>query len=210
MKKRTGKNERKTAPAKRAPKIKTDEAQGGTVNVPRPRKRQGASVTVDPPQSVPGKETSGAASGHLAGTGEFPQSHAPSPDRLRDLRVLVVDDDPDARDLFSMILASYGAEVRECASVPEALQILDEWGADVLVSDIGMPVDDGYELMRLVRAREPERGGRVPALALTSYARAEDARRAFHAGYQAHVPKPIEARELATVVAGLAGRSGED
>jgi CheY-like chemotaxis protein len=121
----------------------------------------------------------------------------------------VVDDDPDARDLFSLILSSNGAEVRACASAAEALQVLDEWRPDVLVSDIGMPVEDGYELMRKVRAREPERGGRVPALALTAYARAEDARKAFNAGYQAHVPKPIEPVELTTVVAGLAGRGGE-
>jgi CheY-like chemotaxis protein len=206
MKKRTSKNERKTAPTKRAPKIKTEEAHGETVSAPGRRKGQGEGVTVIPTQPDQGNETSVAARGHLAEAREFPQSHAPSPDRLRDLRVLVVDDDPDARDLFSLILTSYGAEVRECATVPEALQILDGWDADVLVSDIGMPVEDGYELMRLIRAREPERGGRVPALALTSYARAEDARRAFNAGYQAHAPKPIEPKELAAVVAGLAGR----
>jgi CheY-like chemotaxis protein len=83
---------------------------------------------------------------------------------------------------------------------------LDGWEPDVLVSDIGMPVEDGYELMKKVRAREPERGGLVPALALTAYARADDARRALKAGYQAHVPKPVEPGELAKLVAGLAGR----
>jgi CheY-like chemotaxis protein len=124
--------------------------------------------------------------------------------------VLVVDDEPDARDLFSLILTSYEAEVRDCASAAEALQILDEWSPDVLVSDIGMPVEDGYELMRKIRAREPERGGLIPALALTAYARAEDARRAIEAGYQAHVPKPVAPDELATVVASLAGRGGND
>jgi CheY-like chemotaxis protein len=86
--------------------------------------------------------------------------------------------------------------------------MIDEWRPDVLVSDIGMPIEDGYELMRKVRARGPERGGLVPALALTAYARVEDARRALEAGYQAHVPKPVTPDELAVVVANLAGRRG--
>jgi hypothetical protein len=126
------------------------------------------------------------------------------------LRVLVVDDEPDARNLLVLMLTSYEAEVRDCASAAEALRIMDEWRPDVLVSDIGMPVEDGYELMRKLRAREPERGGLVPALALTAYARAEDARRALEAGYQTHIPKPVTPDELATVVANLAGRGGTD
>jgi len=124
--------------------------------------------------------------------------------------VLVVDDEPEARNLLGLILMSYEAEVRDCASAAEALQMLDEWRPDVLVSDIGMPFVDGYELMRNVRAREPERGGLVPALALTAYARAEDARRALEAGYHAHIPKPVEPGELATVVASLVRRGGND
>jgi CheY-like chemotaxis protein len=126
------------------------------------------------------------------------------------LRVLIADDAPDARDLLSQTLMGYGAEVRACASAAEALQILDEWRPDVLVSDIGMPVEDGYELMRKVRTREPERGGLIPALALTGYARAEDALRALEAGYQAHIPKPVTLDELAAAVASLAGRGGDD
>jgi CheY-like chemotaxis protein len=162
------------------------------------------------PLAAPSKESSEAARDRLAGAGEIPQSHAPSPWRLRDLRVPVVDDEPDARDLLGLILTSYEAEVRACASAAEALQILDEWRPDALVSDIGMPGEDGYELMRKVRAREPERGGLVPALALTAYASADDARRALEAGYQAHIPKPVAPDELATVVANLAGRGGND
>jgi CheY-like chemotaxis protein len=73
-----------------------------------------------------------------------------------------------------------------------------------------MPFEDGYELMRKIRAREPERGGLIPALALTAYARAEDAQRALEAGYQAHVPKPVEPAELATAVANIVGRRGDD
>ena len=186
------------------------ELHGGTVSAASRGRGQGATFTVTLPLAAPRKESSEVERDRLAGAGEIPQSHAPAPDHLRDLRVLVVDDEPDARNLLGLILTSYEAEVRDCASAAEALQILDEWRPDVLVSDIGMPVEDGYELMRKVRAREPERGGLIPALALTAYARAEDARRALEAGYQAHIPKPVEPDELATVVASLAGRGGDD
>ena len=156
------------------------------------------------------KEASEAERDRPAGAGEIPKSHAPSPDLLRDLRVLLVDDEADARELLGLILMSYEAEVRSCASAAEALQSLDEWRPDVLVSDIGMPVEDGYELIRKIRTREPERGGLIPALALTAYARDEDARRAIEAGYDTHVPKPVEPGVLATAVANLAGRRGDD
>jgi CheY-like chemotaxis protein len=186
------------------------ELHGGTVSAASRGRGQGATFTVAIPLASPRKELRGAGRGHRAGAGEIPQSHSPSADHLRDLRVLVVDDEPEARNLLGLILMSYEAEVRDCASAAEALQLLDEWRPDVLVSDIGMPFADGYELMRKVRAREPERGGLVPALALTAYARPEDARRALEVGYQAHVPKPVEPGELATVVASLAGRGGND
>jgi CheY-like chemotaxis protein len=122
----------------------------------------------------------------------------------------VVDDEPDARDLLNEMLTNYGAEVKTCASAAEALRILDEWRPDALVSDIGMPGEDGYELLRKIRAREPERGGRIPALALTAYARAEDTRRALAAGYQMHIPKPVELGRLAAAIASLAGGASED
>jgi PAS domain S-box-containing protein len=182
------------------------EAHGGTVSAASRGRGHGATFTVTLPLARARKESSEVGGDRLAAAGEVPQSRAPLPDHLRDLRVLVVEDEPEARNLLSMTLMSYEAEVRDCASAAEALQILDEWRPDVLVSDIGMPVEDGYELMRKVRAREPERGGLLPALALTAYARAEDARRALEAGYQAHVPKPVAPDELATVVASLAGR----
>lgn len=186
------------------------ELHGGTVSAASRGRGQGATFIVTLPLAAPRKESSDIERDRLAGAGEIPQSHAPAPDHLHDLRVLVVDDEPDARNLLGLILTSYDAEVRNCASAAEALQILDEWRPDVLVSDIGMPFEDGYELMRKVRAREPERGGLVPALALTAYARAEDAQRAIEAGYQAHVPKPVAPDELAAVVASLAGRGGND
>src|SRR5215813_1633928 len=104
----------------------------------------------------------------------------------------------------------YETEVRSRASAAEALQTLDEWLPDVLVSDIGMPVEDGYELMRKIRSRERERGGLIPALALTAYARAEDALRALEAGYHGRVPKPVEPADLATAVANVVGRRGDE
>jgi two-component system CheB/CheR fusion protein len=186
------------------------EAHGGTVSATSRGRGQGATFTVTLPLARHRKESSEVGRDRLAGAGEVPQSRAPLPDHLRDLRVLVVEDEPDARNLLSLMLMSYEAEVRDCASAADALRILDEWGPDVLVSDIGMPFEDGYELMRKVRAREMERSGLVPALALTAYARAEDAQRAIEAGYQAHVPKPVAPNELATVVASLAGRGGND
>jgi CheY-like chemotaxis protein len=126
------------------------------------------------------------------------------------LRVLLVEDEPDARNLLSLMLMSYGAEVKVCASAAEALRMLDEWRPDALVSDIGMPGEDGYDLLRKIRAREPERGGLIPALALTAYARAEDALRAYAAGYQMHIPKPVESDLLAAAVGSLAGGVSED
>jgi two-component system CheB/CheR fusion protein len=182
------------------------ESHGGTVSVASRGRGQGATFTVTLPLAAPREESSEIERNRLVEAGEIPQSHAPAPDLLRDLRVLLVEDEPEARNLLGLILMSYEAEVKDCGSAAEALQILDEWRPDVLVSDIGMPVEDGYDLMRKIRAREPERCGLIPALALTAYARAEDAQRAFEAGYQEHIPKPVEPGELAMAVASLAGQ----
>src|SRR5438128_6364489 len=105
------------------------------------------------------------------------------------------------------ILAQCGAEVTVAASARAALEALEKAPFDVLVSDIAMPEDDGYDLIRNVRARDAGRGGRIPALALTAYARGEDRVAAIAAGYQQHAVKPIEPAELAAAVATLAGRA---
>src|SRR5262249_42497812 len=181
------------------------ELHGGTVTAASRGKGQGATFRVALPLAVNRKDSSVIERDRPAETGKVRQTHAPSPDLLRDLRVLLVDDEPDARELLGLILMSYEAEVRPCASADEALQTLDEWRPDVLVSDIGMPGADGYELIRKIRERKPERGGLIPALALTAYARVEDAQLAINAGYQAHLPKPVEPAELATAVANLTG-----
>ena len=125
---------------------------------------------------------------------------------LTDLRVLVVDDEPDARELVAAVLTGRGAEVVSVGSAGEALEEMERQRFDVLVSDIGMPVMDGYALIEKVRQLPAERGGRIPAAALTAYAGVEDRMRVLSAGYQMHIPKPVEPAELTTVVASLAGR----
>jgi len=122
---------------------------------------------------------------------------------LKGMRVLVVDDQQDARDLVTIALTQGGAEVRASTSAREALEVLAQWKPDVLVADIGMPTEDGYELIKRVRALQPERAGTIPAVALTGYASDEDAARARVAGYQLHIPKPVSPSELVAKVANL-------
>jgi PAS domain S-box-containing protein len=125
---------------------------------------------------------------------------------LNGLRVLVVDDDADARDVVSKALAQCGARTAAVASAREALRLLVDFRPDVLVSDIGMPGEDGYTFIRRVRGMSAENVANVPAVALTAYAQPEDQRRALTAGFQRFIPKPVEVEELASVVRTLAGR----
>jgi PAS domain S-box-containing protein len=125
---------------------------------------------------------------------------------LRGLRLLVADDEPDAREIIAAILAEGGAEIATASSAREALGLIGQWNPDLLISDIGMPGESGYDLIRKVRALPPGRGGQTPAVALTAYARPEDRLKVLSAGFQMHVPKPIEPIELATVVASLMKR----
>jgi PAS domain S-box-containing protein len=122
---------------------------------------------------------------------------------LAGLRVLVVDDDLDSREVLASLLALRAAEVRSAGSVAEALQALSDWKPHVLVSDIGMPGRDGYDLIREVRARGSEDGGQIPAIALTGYAAAQDGERALSAGYHSHLAKPVEPRHLVKLIASL-------
>lgn len=127
---------------------------------------------------------------------------------LAGLRVLVCEDDADSRDLLNELLCNEGAIVRLAAAAGEAMDHLREFRPDVFVSDIGLPVVDGYSLIRQIRQLTGEQGGWTPAIALTAYAGAEDARRAFEAGFQSHMTKPVDPSELAARVASLARRSG--
>jgi signal transduction histidine kinase/ActR/RegA family two-component response regulator len=126
---------------------------------------------------------------------------------LDGLRVLVVDDEPDARLIISTLIERTGAEVKACQSAQEALEVFERWRPDVLMSDIAMPGEDGYSLINKVRSLPAERGGRVPAAAFTAYAREEDRKRALAAGYQMHIAKPVSSGQLVEMIAQLAGRT---
>jgi CheY-like chemotaxis protein len=173
------------------------EMHGGSVHVESQGKDQGATFTVKLPL--------------LKGQESIFNTFSPSttlPLSLLDgVRVLVVDDEVDTRDFLVTVLQESQAEVQAVASVQEALEAITNWKPDVLVSDISMPQEDGYSLIRKLRSRSPEQGGKIPAAALTAYARAEDRRRAIQAGFQLHMPKPVDPCELVTVVARLVGRT---
>jgi PAS domain S-box-containing protein len=128
---------------------------------------------------------------------------------LRGVRALVVDDDHDTREILSVMLTRYGTEVRAAASASEAVEVFSRWKPDVLVSDIGMPVEDGYALIGRIRALPAEEGGEIPAIALTAFAGVQDKERALAAGFQQHLSKPVEPVQLAKVVARILGRSDE-
>ncbi len=181
------------------------ELHGGTVKAESAGENQGATFTIALPLSAQKPESEPESE---------PELHLPAVEaelaRLADLsglRVLVVDDEADSLEFLDVSLSRCGAEVRAVTSAAEALGLLEVFRPDVLVSDIGMPHEDGYTLMRKVRALGPEHGGAIPAAAVTAYARTEDRMRALLAGFQTHIAKPVERAELAAVVASLAGRT---
>jgi CheY-like chemotaxis protein len=139
----------------------------------------------------------------IAHSGEFNIAELSS---LTGLRVLLVDDEPEARQIISTVIARTGAQVHSCTSASEALSKLVEWRPDVLLSDIAMPEEDGYSFIGRVRALPKDKGGETPAAALTAYARDEDRNQALAAGYQMHIAKPISAPELVMMIAKLAKR----
>ena len=125
---------------------------------------------------------------------------------LSGVRLLVVDDEVDAREMLAEVLRATGASVAMAGSAAEALELLASVRPDLIISDIGMPDVDGYSLMRQVRALPRGSGEQTPAIALTAYTRREDAERAMDAGYQAHLTKPVEPRLLCSAIARLTGR----
>lgn len=181
------------------------ELHGGTVKADSPGKGQGAVFTITLPIRAVRAVNGGSVSPDGGRDHEGPLANL----SLKGLRVMVVDDDPEARELLSAMLTEHGAEVNTCASAAEALGKIELWLPVVLVSDIGMPGQDGYSFIRELRGRAREKGGNVPAVALTAFTSTEDRLQALAAGFQMHVPKPVELDELITVVASLAGRMGK-
>jgi CheY-like chemotaxis protein len=122
---------------------------------------------------------------------------------LYGLKILVVDDDVDTRELIEWVLKRVGAEVTSVGSAREALEVLEREKPHVLVSDIAMPEEDGYSLLKKIRALPPESGGRIPAIALTAHSLVQDRLQSLRAGFQNHVPKPVVPEELVEVVASI-------
>jgi signal transduction histidine kinase/DNA-binding response OmpR family regulator len=177
------------------------ERHGGSIEVHSPGVGRGSTFAV----------VLEGASGTHSGRGSAPRlASLPGaidfeiPPELQSLRVLIVDDEEDARDLLAAVLQKCGAITSVASSAADALACIGRDRPDLLISDIGMPGEDGYDLIRQVRALAQSEGGNIPAAALTAYASAEDRKKVLNAGYMMHVPKPVEPAELVAVVASLA------
>jgi CheY-like chemotaxis protein len=178
------------------------ELHGGSVGVASPGVGQGATFTVRLPVQVihtndadPERRADGALD--LRGTTDV---------SLRGIRVLIIDDDRDARELVKRLLTEHDAEVQVAQSAHDALQILNASAPDILLSDIGMPEMDGYDLIRAVRGLPTPERANIAAVALTAFARSQDRTRALLAGFQAHITKPVDPAELVAIVAALTRR----
>jgi len=178
------------------------ELHGGTVAAVSGGENMGTTVTVHLPLSV--VHQSDDARAHPTAVPPEPADFVSM--ELAGLTVLVVDDQPDARELILRVLEDCSARVITASSAEEAVPLVESSRPDVLITDIGMPVADGYELLRRVRELGSARGGRVPAIALTAFARSEDRTRALRSGFLVHVAKPVDPSELVATVAAVAGR----
>jgi PAS domain S-box-containing protein len=182
------------------------ELHGGSISVSSPGRNQGATfriilplaVASRPPQlGIPHLESEATQTKGRKGAEEC--------QRLDGVRILLVEDDPETLDMLKFIFDECGAEVITAASASEALEALERCRPDALVSDIAMPNQDGYDLIRQVRSRGPDQGGKIPAVAVTAYASAEDRVRVLSSGFQMHVSKPIDPDELIIILASLTG-----
>jgi PAS domain S-box-containing protein len=181
------------------------ELHGGSVSVSSAGEGQGATFTVNLPL-LPLRAEPENNLPRVHPTAAQNDSTSDCPSELSGLRVLLVDDEADSRDLLSFVLDSCGASVKTANSAAEALELIKSERFDVIISDIGMPEEDGYSLIGKIRGLPAEQGGNVPAIALTAYARSEDRVHALRSGFQMHIAKPVEGLELITVMANLAGR----
>jgi signal transduction histidine kinase/ActR/RegA family two-component response regulator len=177
------------------------ELHGGTIEARSPGSGQGATFSVRLPVSPVVSTTVGVS--RVPATTEQPVKHS-LPSGLNGIRVLVVDDEPDARELLAVVLETCGMETRVAASAVEALKELESYTPNVIISDIGMPETDGYSLIRSVRTLAADDKKDIPAIALTAFARSEDRSRALVGGFNLHMAKPVEPTALVTAVANLA------
>jgi PAS domain S-box-containing protein len=191
------------------------EMHGGTVEAESGGENQGSTFTVRLPLIALRSMEINSEAGSAAGSAAAPREHPTDSGRdvpfectpeLEGLHVLVVDDEEDGRRLVATVLRQCGAQVTEANSAADGFKAVRDLRPDVLISDLGMPGEDGYSLIKKVRALPPEQGGQIPAAALTAYARVEDRMRVLRAGFQIHLPKPVEPAELVAVVASLSGR----
>jgi PAS domain S-box-containing protein len=181
------------------------ELHGGTVHASSAGEGQGALFVVKLPVApVYQSETEGHERVHPAARNMLPDYDCP--ERLDGVKILLVDDEPDTLELLKVGLSRCGAEATVARSAAEAFEQIQTGVPDLLISDIGMPGEDGYDLIRRIRKLPAESGGKVPAIALTAYARVEDRMQALRAGYQMHVPKPVEIAELVAVASSLIQR----
>ena len=146
----------------------------------------------------------------LAGADSAVKENQSEQASLEGLAILIVDDETDALDLITVELAQHGAKVTAVTNAEDALKALDQGNFDLLISDISMPKIDGYDLIRQIRKNEAGINQKIPAVALTAYARVQDRMQAIMAGYSTHIAKPVDANELLTVIASLAGRLGKN
>ena len=175
------------------------ELHGGSIRAASDGPNQGATFVVSLPLDAVRRPSAQAAAGGSAPAVAID---------LHGVNIVVVDDEPDARVLLDEMLRGCGATVHAAASASEALSLVEALQPDLVLSDIGMPERDGYQLIEDVRKLAPDRGGKTPAIALTAFARSEDRARAMAAGYQVHLAKPVEPDELLAAVGSLVGRVG--
>ncbi len=181
------------------------ELHGGTVHAESPGEGLGSTFTVKLPLVVnPVVSISNLGLVSPAILDSVAVENLP---QLTGLQILIVDDDKDTLEFMALALEEYGVVVKAVQSVSEAMQVLQQWQPDILISDIGMPQEDGYEFIRKVRALEAGHGTKIPAVAMTAYARLEDRNRAISEGFQEHMPKPIQLAELIKLLASLAERT---
>ncbi len=176
------------------------ELHGGSVSASSEGINRGATFVARLPLAAVRREVTPPPAGPRQGR------QLDCPDELRGMRILVLEDDTDAREMLRVLLNECGAVVQATASAREALTLVPRFRPDVIVSDIGMPEVDGYSFIESLRALSPDAGGKTPAVALTAHARVEDRARALYAGFNNHVPKPIEPIELFAVIASLGYR----